>query len=366
MKGIEHAGCVRGAGQAMAFLLSLEGIQRRDSHSRAEVFAALGQPVLMHGARPSWDQVRSSGPWDDPPRERSTMPVSSRGPRRRRSWWCHTPLVNPQHPNPRETGRIIRCGLQTRLDMGPHGIPRSCQLSSQSCNGGSLEAQLSDRPADRPHTQTRPGRAHRVVLLDEGRDLAGVFAAYPAPLKPSDPRRDPGPGRVDRHHRHATVALCDHPTTWAPNQLVARLNIEHQSIWGASHARQMETLQIDEQITPITTTKRHAAAGRARHRPKSFEDRGGRSPLIIKDLDLYPQPPDQHPLTHTQLRRAPIPTRLAFRSPTTQPTCQNQCATTHSQLYVPIMPTHHHVPSCCSSAQWPAARSSSSSSTSKG
>ena len=51
-------------------------------------------------------------------------------------------------------------------------------------------------------------------------------------------------------------------------------------------------LQTDEQITPITTIKRHgAAAGRVRHRPRSFEDRGGRSPLIIKDLDLYPQPP---------------------------------------------------------------------------
>ena len=41
-------------------------------------------------------------------------------------------LVNPQHPHPCETGGVIRCGLQTRLDMGPHGIPRSCQLSSQS------------------------------------------------------------------------------------------------------------------------------------------------------------------------------------------------------------------------------------------
>ena len=51
----------------MAFLLSLEGVQHRDSHPRTEVFAALGQPVLMHGARPSWDQVHSSGPWDNPP-----------------------------------------------------------------------------------------------------------------------------------------------------------------------------------------------------------------------------------------------------------------------------------------------------------
>ena len=33
-------------------------------------------------------------------------------------------LINPQHPNPRKTGGVIRCGLQTRLDMGPHGIPR--------------------------------------------------------------------------------------------------------------------------------------------------------------------------------------------------------------------------------------------------
>ena len=67
MKGIQHAGGVLGAGQAMAFLLSLEGIQCRDLDTGAKLFAALGQPVLMHGARPSRHQVHSSGPWDDPP-----------------------------------------------------------------------------------------------------------------------------------------------------------------------------------------------------------------------------------------------------------------------------------------------------------
>jgi len=41
------------------------------------------------------------------------------------------------------------------------------------------------------------------------------------------------------------------PTTRAPRQLVARLNIKHQRIWGANHAHQMEALQTDEQITPI-------------------------------------------------------------------------------------------------------------------
>ena len=118
-------------------------------------------------------------------------------------------LINPQYPNPCETGRIIRCGLHARLDMGAHGIPRSCQLSSQSCNGGSLEAQLSDHPADRPHTQTRPGSTHRVVLLNESHDPAGCFAAHPAPFVPPDPHRDPGPGRVDHLHHHTPVTLSD-------------------------------------------------------------------------------------------------------------------------------------------------------------
>ena len=87
VKGVEHAGCALGAGQAMAFLLSppWRGLESQSGY-RSELFAALGQPVLMRGARPSRDQIHSSGPWDDPTREWSTMPVNSRGPRRRRSW----------------------------------------------------------------------------------------------------------------------------------------------------------------------------------------------------------------------------------------------------------------------------------------
>ena len=43
---------------------------------------------------------------------------------------------------------------------------------------------------------------------------------------------------------------------------------------GASHAHQMEALQTDEQITPITTVKRHTAAGRVGHRPRSLKTAG--------------------------------------------------------------------------------------------
>ena len=223
------------------------------------------------------------------------MPVNSRGPRRRRSWWCHTPLINPQYPNPCETGGVIRCGLQARLDVGPHGVPRGCQLSSQATGGGSLETQLSDRPADRPGAQTRPGCAHPLVMFQECHRLAGVFAAYPASFMPPDTRRDPGPGRVDHLHDHAPVALSNHPTTRAARQLVARLNIEHQGPWGASHAHQMEALQTDEQITTI---KRHgAAAGRARHRPRSLKTAGVevRSSPGTSTSTRNPRPAPGHP-----------------------------------------------------------------------
>ena len=173
------------------------------------------------------------------------MPVSSRAP-------AALVLVVPQAshrpwvPARLRSGRGSDAVMQARLDRGPHGIPRSYQLSSQSCNGGSLEAQLSDRPADRPHTQTRPGSTHRVVLLNESHDPAGAFAAHPASFMPPDPHRDPGPRRVDQLHHHTTVALCDHPARRAPHNLAARLDPQDHAAFALSDSDRLEALQVDE------------------------------------------------------------------------------------------------------------------------
>ena len=193
VKGTAHAGCVRGAGQAMAFLLSLEGGSSVAICTPARKSSPRSAPVLVHGARPARHQVHSSGPWDDPSHECSTIPVSSRGTRRRRSWWCHTPLIDSGYPNPCEAGGGIRCGLQARLDMGPHGVPRGSSLAGQTQDSGSLDAQLSDRPADRPRPQTRPGCAHRMVMLDECHRLAGTFTAHPAPYCATGSAQGPRP-----------------------------------------------------------------------------------------------------------------------------------------------------------------------------
>ena len=123
VKGIEHAGCVLEL-VINGVLISLEGIQRRDSHPCTEVFSALGQPVLVHGARPAWDQVQQAG-------RGMILPACQVHDAGELTWASSASvlvmphmLINPQYLNPRKTGGVIRCGLQARLDMGPHGVPR--------------------------------------------------------------------------------------------------------------------------------------------------------------------------------------------------------------------------------------------------
>gem|GEM_PF-1944541 len=88
------------------------------------------------------------------------------------------------------------------------------------------------------------------------------------------------------------------PTTRAASKAITGLYVEHQSIWGASHAHQMEALQTDEQITPITTIKRHSpAAGRVRHRPRSLTTAGVEDHLSSRTSTSThnPRPTPTHP-----------------------------------------------------------------------
>ena len=87
---------------------------------------------------------------------------------------------------------------------------------------------------DRPGAQQCLGTHIDRSCIDEGNDLAGVFAAYPASFVSSDPHRLPGPGCVDHLHHHAPVALCDHPTIQPTGKPITGLYIENQSFWGAS------------------------------------------------------------------------------------------------------------------------------------
>ena len=204
-------------------------------------------------------------------------------------------LVNPQHPHACETGGVIRGGLQTRLDMGPHGIPRGSSLAGQPRDSGSLEAQLTNRPADRPGPQTRPGSTHPLVMFQECHRLAGVFAAHPAsycatgyaPGPRPKARRSPPPPHARDFERFSPQ----------PGQAAQRSQDSMSSTRASGVRTTLIALQTDEQITPITTIKRHTAAGRVRHRPRSWKIAGieVRSSPGTSTSTRNPQPTPGHP-----------------------------------------------------------------------
>ena len=174
--------------------------------------------------------------------------------------------------------------------MGPHGIPRGCCRANPAMVAPSKRnCRIAQRIARAPR---RARGVHTEWFCSIKVAMAGGFAAYPSPYcatgsapgpRPRARRSPPPP--YDRGLARFSPQP-GHPASWLHDSI---------SSTRASGVRAtLIALQTDEQITPITTIttiKRHTAAGRVRHRPRSFEDRGGRSPLITWDLDLYPQPP---------------------------------------------------------------------------
>ena len=110
VKGIEHAGGVLEL-VINGVLISLEGIQRRDLDTGAKVFAALGQPVLVHGARPSRDQIQQAGRGMILPSRQVDDAGELTGPSSASVLVVPHVLVNPQHLHACEAGGVIRCGL---------------------------------------------------------------------------------------------------------------------------------------------------------------------------------------------------------------------------------------------------------------
>ena len=85
MEGIEDAGCVLEL--VVDGVLAVPG---RDPVSRSGYRSETVRRALLASSCTRCQTFLGPGPttlpWDDPTREWSTMPVSSRGPRRRRSW----------------------------------------------------------------------------------------------------------------------------------------------------------------------------------------------------------------------------------------------------------------------------------------
>lgn len=179
--GAWHAGCVLGAGQAMAFLLSLEGdLASRFAPPRASLFRARpASSCTRCQIFPAPGPLNLAVGWSFP-RVRSTMPVSSRGPRRRRSWWYHTLLVNPQHPNPCEAGgvqmRPCRHGLI--WDHTVFHVVASCRASPAMAAPSKRNCRIAQRITRTPRrARVRTPARHVPGTSPFGRCVRGTTSA---------------------------------------------------------------------------------------------------------------------------------------------------------------------------------------------
>ena len=177
----------------MVFLLSLEGIQRRDSHPRAQVFSALGQPVLVHGARPSRHQVHSSGPWDDPSREWFAMPVSS--------WALSASVLVVPHASHRLwVPARLRSGRSHQMRPCRHGligdhtvfhVVASCRANLAMVTPSKRNCRIAQRIA---RTPTRARGAHTEWFCSMKVTIRQVRSRHiQHRIVPPDPYRNPGP-----------------------------------------------------------------------------------------------------------------------------------------------------------------------------
>ena len=178
----------------MVFLLSLEG-------DRASRFA------LPHGsllrARPASSCTRCQTCPAPGPLKRAVgcsfprvaaMPVSSRGPCGRRSWWCHTPLIDPGHPHACEAGRghqMRPCRHGLIWDHTVVHVVASCRANLATVAPSTRNCRIAQRTAHTP--KTRPGSTHLLAMLQERHRLAGAFAAHPAPYCATGTLPDPCP-----------------------------------------------------------------------------------------------------------------------------------------------------------------------------
>ncbi len=176
------------------------------------------------------------------------------------------------------------------------GTPRRARPASRAGRGGVRCARRRPGPARpriwRDRLRPGPGRAGPEVLLDERNHRADVLKADPEALAPPDPHRPPGPGRIDHLDHHTTATSRDDAAAGQPLT--------------GSQGSTSSTRPVGACVT--ATRWRLGTSRRTSHRSQRssasghtqlwlgivevLEISGGRSPLIIGDLDVYTQLPD--------------------------------------------------------------------------
>lgn len=149
-------------------LVSLERVQRRDLDHLPEPLAPLVQAVAVDRPGPAWRQCEQPRGGMGP-RVRSTIPVSSFGPRRRGSRWCQMSSSTPKTctPSNRDGSSVVRVRADCTWGQRIFQVVPSCRAGSwivapsrRSCPIAQWIARVLSRPRG---AQTSGSRSRNVA-----------------------------------------------------------------------------------------------------------------------------------------------------------------------------------------------------------
>ena len=162
MKRVQHGG---GVGELVVdrVLVATERVQGDDLNAVTERVAAGLQPVGIHGAGASRDQIEQPCP------SASVLVTGQIDHARQlfratldRADVVHDVFVDTQGGHPDEPGLLSGRSLEDRPDRAPHRRPRRAELASHPGHRTVLTAQLVNRPpprSRRPSSRSTPNRA---------------------------------------------------------------------------------------------------------------------------------------------------------------------------------------------------------------
>ena len=112
--------------------------------------------------------------------------------------------------------------------------------------------------------------------------------------------------RCDHNGAWPRASLARSPHTSAASKAITEPSIDYLARGTPSVRDQLDPFQVNKQISPIATTGQSSNRLTVRHRPRSFKSTG----VGIRSLSRTSTStlnPDQHTVTHTQLRSGKNP-----------------------------------------------------------
>ena len=231
------------------------------------------------------------------------MPVNSRGPRRRRSRWCHTCSSTPSTRTPakRAGSSDAACRHGLIWDHTVFHVVPNWRASPEIVAPSKRNCRIAQRIARTPR---RAQGAHTFSLCSRNVTVWQVRSRHiQRRIVPPDPCRNTGPRRVDHLHHHTPVTVSKSPHNPGSQhsdhrtlcQAPENTHAERQQPDGSPPSQRADHTDHNDQAT-------RAAAGRVRHRPRSLKTAGVevRSSSRTSTSTRNPRPTPGHP--HSTLK----------------------------------------------------------------